>query len=465
MIQLVAEMVEVLRQNGLKVAVSETLDCAEAMSIVGFDDRESTRAAMKSILCKRSADAAKFDRIFDVVFSRGARLAREIDMSLARQLEAQGLLSGDDLKMLVYVLSQNDQSLAPITRAVLGGDRGAFSGLLRRASLNLNFARLDNRFQAGFFQRRMLAGMGFEGMKSNHQAIVDELKRRGLSLEGVELVSTHLAAALRAVEAAAREEVDRQIAARAGERESLHDRSLARLSPAELAAVEQSVKRLAEKLKSRLIRRERSKRRGVLNPRKTLRRNLSLGGMPMVPQFRIKRPHRPEVVILCDVSDSVRNTSRLMLLFTYTLQSLFVRVRSFIFVSELGEITRFFKARRPEDALETVKQSQVVSMASNSNYGHAFASFLRRYSGALSRRTSVFVIGDGRNNYNESNVWALDELKQKVRRVVWLCSEPQSNWGLGDSLMRTYEKHVSQVMCVESLADFERLARDLVPLR
>ena len=183
----------------------------------------------------------------------------------------------------------------------------------------------------------------------------------------------------------------------------------------------------------------------------------------MVPQFRTRRPQRPDVVVLCDVSDSVRNASRLMLLFTWSLQSLFTRVRSFIFVSELGEVTKHFKDVPPETALETALSGDVISLSSNSNYGNALSTFAKNYLGTITRKTTVFVIGDGRNNFNAPHVWALEDLKRKARRVVWICTEPKANWGFGDSEMPNYSRAVTQVVTVLSLGDLEKLAPQLVP--
>jgi uncharacterized protein with von Willebrand factor type A (vWA) domain len=226
---------------------------------------------------------------------------------------------------------------------------------------------------------------------------------------------------------------------------------------------QRAVRALAERLKARLVKRRRSRRRGQLNPLRTLRKNITTGGIPMVPQFRTRRPERPDVVVLCDVSDSVRTTSRLMLLFTWTLQSLFSRVRTFIFVSELGEVTRIFKETRAEDALDVATASGVISLASNSNYGHALAHFARAHLGSVTRRTTVFVIGDGRNNFNQANAWALEDLRRKAKRVVWIATEPRTSWGFGDSEMNTYARSVSQVVVVQTLDDLTRVAAQLVP--
>jgi uncharacterized protein with von Willebrand factor type A (vWA) domain len=169
------------------------------------------------------------------------------------------------------------------------------------------------------------------------------------------------------------------------------------------------------------------------------------------------------VVVLCDVSESVRNVSRLMLLFTHTLQSLFARVRSFVFVSDLGEVTDLFRSLEPERALDLAVTGKAVSLQSNSNYGHALASFVRRELPAVTRRTTVLIIGDGRNNQNPPNVWALREIRRKARRVVWICPEERRAWGVGDSEMDLYARVCDQVVIVQSLSDLDRLADQLVP--
>lgn len=463
--QRVVEFVEVLRQNGLKVGVGEANDAVRALSEVGLEGRDVTRAALKATLCKRPQDVALFDKAFDFYFAGASKVLEAIDQSLLARIQEEGLLGEDELAMIAMMMGQLAGQMAPLTLAAAQGDRGKLSHLLRQASLQLDYSQLQNTLQTGFYARRLLAAAGAETMRSQIESIGKELTSRGVSDLAVELVSKHLAAALRKVEEAARLEVLRQSAARLmSPTPSLSDKALQSLSRQEVDLALRAVRALAQKLKARLIRRERSKRRGQLNPRRTLRKNLSWGGVPMVPQFRKRRPQRPDVVVLCDVSDSVRNTSRLMLLFCWSLQSLFARVRSFIFVSELGEVTKHFKDARPEEALEAALGGGLISLTSNSNYGHALATFARNYLGTVTRRTTVFIIGDGRSNFNAPQQWALKDLKRKAKRVVWICTEPKTNWGFGDSEMNRYARDVSQVVTVLTLSDLEKIAPQLVPV-
>lgn len=462
--QRVVEFTEVLRQNGLRVAVSETQDAVRALAGLGVDEMETTRAALKATLCKRAADVAVFDKAFDFFFSGAAKTLENIEKSLLARITEQGLLEGDELKMIVWMMDRLAGQMSPMTEAALAGDRGRLAQIFRNASLQLDFSRIQNALQTGFFSRRLLTAAGGETMRSDLGSIEGELRSRGMSARGLEVVSKHLGEALRSVEDAARAEVQRQTNARLRKASAgPMDKPLSQLSRQEIELAGRAVRALAEKLKARLVRRQKSRKRGQLNPRRTLRRNLTSGGVPMVPVFRTRRPERPDVIVLCDVSDSVRTTSRMMLLFTWTLQSLFTRVRSFIFVSELGEITSHFKDTKPEDAIDVATRSNVISMTANSNYGNAFAQFARGHVGSVTRRTTVLVIGDGRNNYNEASVWAIEEIKRKARRVVWIATEPKTNWGFGDSEMANYAKAVNQVVVVQTLSDLERVAHQLVP--
>jgi uncharacterized protein len=460
----IVEFSEVLRQNGLKVSATETLDAVRALSEVGLADRGLTRTALRATLCKRASDVPTFERAFDFYFSGAARSLEGLDRSLAARLAEEGLLEGDELRMVVAWLASLGGQLAPLTRATLRGDRAQLAGLFREAALELDFSRLESSLQAGFFGRRLFAGAGGDALRSELATLGDELAARGVSARGLEIVGRQLSQALRQVEEAARAEVQRQVKARlrqgAG---SLGDKPLATLTRQELTRAEAAVRALAQKLKARLVKRRRSRRRGQLNPLRTLRKNISAGGIPMVPQFRSRRPERPDVVVLCDVSDSVRTTSKLMLLFTWTLQSLFARVRTFIFVSELGEVTRIVKEARAEEALDLAASSGVISVAANSNYGRALAQFARVHLGSVTRRTTVLIIGDGRNNFHAPNTWALEDLTRKAKRVVWIATEPATNWGSGDSEMATYARAVSQVVVVRTLDDLTRVAAQLVP--
>jgi len=326
---------------------------------------------------------------------------------------------------------------------------------------------MESQFQQGFYARRLLSAAGNSNAQRDLESISAELRARGLDVDGIEVVSDALANALRKVEQAAREEVERQVRARVPRlrQAAQGEKRFSTLSREELERAQIAVRRLAEKLKARLVRRERTKKRGALNVRRTLRKNLGLGGVPASLAFRSRRPERPDVVVLCDVSDSVRNVTRVMLLFVHTLQSLFHRVRSFVFVSDVGEVTELFRKADVSEAIELAVAGKAISLHANSNYGHALASFARDHLGAVSRKTTFIVIGDGRNNFNPPHVWALQDIKRKARRLIWICPEERYAFGTGDSEMLLYSRVCHQVATVQTLKDLEEVAEVLVPRR
>ncbi|MGQ0508490.1 MAG: VWA domain-containing protein [Myxococcaceae bacterium] len=461
----IVEFAEVLRQNGVRVSTSEVNDAVVATGEVGLEDRALFRSALQAALVKRELDQEVFIRTFDVFFTGAIKTLEALDKSLLDQLTAQGLLEGDELTMVVATVNRLFNQLSPLAQAALQGDRARLAQLFRSATLQLDFTQMQSSLQTGFFSRRLIGAAGGDQLRGDLQAIENELNARGLSAEGVEIVSRQLGEALRRVEDASRREVERQIQARTRKkRDAVADRPFHTLSRAEIEQAHSAVRRLAEKLKSRLVRKQRSHRKGALNVRRTLRKNLPWGGVPMAPQFRSRRPERPEVIILCDVSDSVRNVSRLMMLFMHTLQSLFVRVRSFVFVSDVGEVTRYFKELDVDQAIDLATAGKTISLHSNSNYGRALAAFARDQLGSISRRTTVVVIGDGRNNFNANNAWALKDIRRKCRRLLWICPEERRSWGFGDSEMLHYAKLCHQVVVVQSLSDFAKVAEQLVPI-
>ncbi|MHB8418918.1 MAG: VWA domain-containing protein [Myxococcales bacterium] len=457
------EFAALLRQAGLRLSAGEVADAARALDLTGLADREVARAALESALVKRERDTPTFRRLFDLYFGGAAALVAGLEQGLLARIAEEGLLDPESLEMLAWELS--NRRLSPLTRAALGGDAAETARLLRGAALQVNLAQLSSPLQQGFFARRLGGAAGMGDLSQELAALEADLRARGLDPAALELIGRRLAETLRDVESAVRAIVDREAAARLGlrPRSTIEERPFHSLSPGEVQEMEAAVRKLAERLKARLLRRQRTRRRGALNVRRTLRRNLGAGGTPFRLAFRGKRPQRPDVVVLCDVSDSVRNASRLMLLFMHTLQALFHHVRSFAFVSEIGELTSELREVDARRAIDLALAGKVVSLYANSNYGRALSIFAREHLGAVTRRTTVLVIGDGRNNYNPANEWALQDIRRKARRLIWISPEPRSSWGLGDSEMHRYARHCNQVAVVGSLADLARLAEEIVP--
>ena len=455
------DFVGLLRQNGLRISPAEVADAARAAVLVGLEERGAFRGALRATLVKRGQDAPVFDRLFELYFTGAKDLIEGLERSLLDALAAERL-SEQDLEEIARALSQ----MSPMTQALAQGQTAQLARLLRQATLSIDFRGLQSPLQRGFYARRLLQAAGGGKAEAELRQILEALKERGKGPDTVELAARQIDRTLKGLEEAARRVAEREQKVRDPEQkadQSLLHRNLASLTPDEVQRMRAVVRRLAERLKSRLSRRRKVRRRGKLSVRRTLRKNLSTGGEPYKLVFRARRKERPEIVVLCDVSDSVRNVSRLMLQFVYTLQELYSRVRSFVFVSDLGEVTHLFKKTDVNSAVDLATAGKVINISANSNYGQALKLFHSTYFGSITRRTTVLVIGDGRTNYNPPNAWALAELKRKCRRLVWLCPEEKSSWGFGDSEMPLYARHCHRVESVRSLDDLARVAAELMP--
>jgi len=450
-----------LRQNGLRISPAEVADAAQAALLVGMEDRASFRGALRATLVKRGQDAAVFDRLFELYFTGAQDLVDGLQGSLLDALE-QEKLNELELEEVARLLAQ----MSPLAQALLTGRTDQLARILRQATLSVDFRGLQSPLQRGFYARRLLQAAGATQAEKELQQLLQALRERGLDPARLELVSRKTSQTLKALEEASRRVADREQKARdpesRGDKSLLH-RNIASLSADEVQRMRTVVRRLAERLKARLSRRRKVRRKGKLSVRRTLRKNLSTGGEPYKLVFRARRPERPEIVVLCDVSDSVRNVSRLMLQFVYTLQELYARVRSFVFVSDIGEVTPLFKKTDVSTAVDLATAGRVINLSANSNYGHALKLFRDTWLGSLNRRTTVIVIGDGRTNYNPPNAWVLAELKRKCRRLIWLCPEEPHSWGFGDSEMPLYARHCDRVESVRSLDDLARVAAELMP--
>ncbi|MBR2979538.1 MAG: VWA domain-containing protein [Myxococcaceae bacterium] len=454
-----------LRQNGIPVSTAELIDAAQAIALVGLDDRERLRATLAATLIKRQRHQARFERIFDLYFDGAARLLDALGESAAKAIERAGWLERGELERLATALQKHALALSELSRAALDGDGAALLACLRQAALHLDFSKLDGPAQQGFFARRLLKRAGMDATRQELAEIAHHLTARGLSDEAIDLTNRALKDVLKRVERAAAEWVSQEVRLRArhGESPDLAEQPFMALDAEEFAIVTRAVRRLAERLKTRLTCRRRQARRGRLDVRTTLRRNAGLcDGWPRLA-FRRRRASRPELVILCDLSDSVRPTARTMLLFATTIQSLFARTRTFVFVNELREVTHLIKDVDPRRGGDLRRLSEAIDFGGNSHYGRVFAELAARESAALGRRTTLLVIGDGRGNYSDPGLDALDDIARRTGRLLWITPEPKSRWAESDCELWRYEKRCTRVATVACLADLEALADLLVP--
>lgn len=461
--------VEALRSSGVRVSQQESLDMARALALLGeeaFVDRERLRATLAATLVKSGSEQPVFERVFDLHF----RFEIEADPLLAEDLtgslERRGL-SPERAAELAAAMGAEAPPDSELLRALLAGDVHELTRLLRLALEQTDLRGLETPFQIGYFAQRLLTRLGMDDLEARLANLVaaaggsaseDEARALRGSLDERLLALRRLGR--RAIQA--EYEKRRAVAAPTDDKEALLDRPFAQLSRAEHERMKVLVRRLAERLKARLLRLERQRKRGRLDVRRTLRASLATAGVPLRLHFKKKRRERPEIVVLCDVSDSVRAASVFMLELVYSLSELFREVRGFVFVDRIGEVTELFERVGPDEAIEAVQRGDVVSVYANSDYGRVLRDFFAAHEGSLGRKTTVVLLGDGRTNYRASESWVLEEIQRRVRHVIWLCPEPRGLWGFGDSEMPAYARHVDAALVVSNLRELAAVVDRLV---
>ncbi len=230
----------------------------------------------------------------------------------------------------------------------------------------------------------------------------------------------------------------------------------------EMAQLERALRPLSRKLAVRLARKRRRRRRGPVDLRHTVRRSLSTGGVPIDLRFKPPRPAKPEIFVIADVSGSVASFARFTLHLVHAISSQFSKVRSFVFVDGLDEVTSLFEGvEDPAEAVARINaEADVIAFDGHSDYGRALSTFHDRYAKDLTKRSTVLILGDARNNYHQAHAEVLADLHRTApRRVYWLNPEPTSYWNSGDSIVSQYAPYCDRVIECRTLAPARGLRR------
>jgi uncharacterized protein len=438
----VTELVRALRRAGVPVAVSDGLDAVRVTGIVDLLDREQLRAGLAATLVKAPGHRAAFDTLFDVHFPPRPGVGDEDDA----ERDPGGFIA----ELIQAILDGDDAAVDRLAREAVG----AYGGVRNRDGTTSWFTyRVFRHLNTAGILRRLLGEAGVDGDDLADRLARDEFEGR-----------------LRRFRAEVEAEARRRLTAQRGPEQVA--RTLVRTLPEEQdffrvtaddeAEMRRAVRPLARRLASRLAVKRRRARDGRLDPRRTLRGALSSGGVPIDPVFRAKRPHRPEIVLVCDVSGSVSAFARFSLLFTHALQGQFSRVRSFAFIETVDEITDLFHEGDPVAAFRRMAtEAKVVLYDGRTDYGSALGTMLDRYADAITPRTTLLILGDARNNYRSSNAAALAELRRRAKRVYWLNPEPAATWDSGDSIMSTYAAHTDATVECRNLRQLAKFIETL----
>ena len=464
----IVEFTNLLRKAGVRVSVAESLDAFNAIDEMPLEDRDLFKDALRATMVKRGNDIDTYDRLFDLFWSGfHDQLQSELKQALS------GMPGDFDLERLLEqlreMLENMDIDLSELAKALLSMDANALEKLIQQAGEESEVGNIRNMLQIGFFSRRMIEQMNMEGAAGELKTLLDRLREEGMDEDRLgefeALMKAIQEAARRAVRQFTERELDKQNHdyIERFRRESLLEKSFYNLTEEDLRRLREVVQRLAQKLKSVITMRRKRERRGKFDLKTTMRRNMAHGGVPFDLVFKQRKKEKPKLVVLCDISSSVANVSRFFLQFIFSLQDCFTKVRSFVFVAELGEVSQLFRDRDIFDAIDlALDGGEVINPYTRSNFGMAFHVFWRDYLSAIDSRTTVVVIGDARNNYNDPRAWCLREVHSKAKNVVWINPEAPGAWGFGDSVMDKYLPFTDVAEECRNLKQLTRLVDKLV---
>lgn len=479
MLDVLQGFVHELRAAGLPVSMTENLDAMRGVEQVPLTEREAFREVLAATLVKSFRHRRAFDTVFDVYFSLytggvdgdGEPGAEAGDVDEAGGVPGQqgsggsgeGMSNEELAEMLMAALMNMDQDQLRQIAAMavsrfagmepgrpVGGtyylyrtlrqlDYDALAGkLLERAQQaqgqgegDADETDLQARFAREEYERRL---------RELRDMIEAEIRRRLVADRGVEAMARTLRKPLP-------EDIDFMHASRE-----------------EMQQLQRAIEPLTRALAARLAQRRKRKNRGHLDFRSTVRHSLSYGGVPAEPKFKSPRPSKPEIMVVADISGSVASFARFTLQFVYAIAGQFSKVRSWVFIDGIDEVTRFFQeSDELTEAVQRVNtEADVVWVDGHSDYGHAFEVFRDRHLAEITPKTSIILLGDARNNYHASQAWVLKDLRQRARRLYWLNPEPRGYWDTGDSIVSEYGVHCDGVYECRNLRQLQRFVAAVV---
>jgi len=468
----VIEFTNLLRKSGIRVSVAEGIDTFQALDELSLEDREIFKDAMRAAMVKRGDEIATYDELFDLYWSGFYDSLRESFGSMSSEMGQMGIDLEDLLRQLAEMMGQmdaGDMNLSDLAKALLTQDLNQLEQMIRQAAEAAGAQRIENMLQIGFFSRRTSEQMDLEGAGQELEDLARRLEEMGLSPEQAQAMRELIRKLQETMRRSVRNFVERELQQQNHDymekfrKEMLTEKSFYHLTEEEIRKMREVVNRLAQRIKNILSIRRKRLKRGKLDLHTTLRRNMARGGIPFEVVFKQRRKERPKLVILCDVSSSVANVSRFMLQFMYSLQEAFTKIRCFVFVAELGEVTPVFQEKEITDAIEkALDGGDVINVYTRSNFGYAFHHFWKNFLSAVDNKTTVLVLGDARNNYNDPKAWCLRDIHNKAKNVVWLNPESPSAWGFGDSVMNRYLPYCDVVEECRNLRQLSKIVDQIV---
>ncbi|MGD9791858.1 MAG: VWA domain-containing protein [Acidimicrobiia bacterium] len=476
MLDLLNGFITELRNAGLPVSLTENLDAMAAIKHIPLEDREAFKYALAATLVKNNSHWRSFETIFEVYFSlRGPQYNLKdgnLEELWREMQEAEGQ-EGDNRGSAGGAMDQlsAEELAAMLMNALMNGDDAVMRAIARQAVQRYAGMEPGRPVGGTYYLYRTLRNLNLDAVMEQLMEKARQEATGGLTPLEERLERDEYEARIDRLKKEVEAEIRRRLVADRGAaamaktlRKPLpEDVDFMHASREEMVDLRKALQPLTRRLAVRLARKRRHGRKGPLDFRNTVRHSLSYGGTPAEPKFKYPRPAKPELMVVADISGSVAAFARFTLMLVYAIQGQFSKVRSFVFIDGIDEVTEFF--RGVEDVTEAVHrvntEADVVWVDGHSDYGHAFEVFWERWGKEVTAKTTVVLLGDARNNYHASQSWVIKEMSKKARHIYWLNPEPRSYWNTGDSIVGEYGNFADGVFECRNLRQLESFVENL----
>ncbi|HXD12485.1 MAG TPA: VWA domain-containing protein [Anaerolineales bacterium] len=453
----ILQLISALRASGVRVSLAESAEAFSAVDIMGIQDREEFRLSLRATLVKDLKDIPTFDKLFPLFFGTG---------------QPPPLMGGnpsedmtpEEAQMLADALRQFAENLRQRMQRLMNGEqlsREELEALGQMVGLN----QVDDLRYQNWMAQRMMRALAFPEVREAFKELMEQLQQMGMSRDRVEqmrnMIQQNLQGMRDQIEQFAGERIAENMSEKPrGERaDDLMNRPFTALSDADKKVLQHEVKRLAAILRTRIALRQKHAKSGQLDPKATIRTNLKYHGVPMEIKHK-DRVRKPKIVVICDISTSMRFCSELMLSFLFALQGQVRKTQAFAFIDHLEYISEDFSGSNADAAIASVLW-RMPSGHYNTDLGWSLNDFQNEYMDTLNGQTTLIIVGDGRNNYYDPRLDIFSTMSRRAARTIWLNPEPPVMWH-GDSDMPRYAPLCNNVLKVSNLRELANAVDSLL---
>jgi len=468
-VRFVADFIGALREAGLPVSPAESLDALKAIKLLGLESRETSKTVLALTLVKRQSDQVIYEELFDLYFTSVEKAkvtdeAKEVDEfgtePAGNALEPQNeQTDASTNESDTHSLDTSEADKSDGAQANASSALGQALSKEQDMSLAIAQAAVAEKLssivlftQKNHFAYKIMQRLGDEALSIEIRAEANSLELKKMQRE----LTKSRARLLDQV----KDYVEQQYMIFARHKglkyrvDYLQQVKLSQLDRLDYKLMQSLVQRAARKLASQHSRRRLTRKRGQLDVRKTIAANAAFDGALFHTRWKATRIERPKIVAICDVSGSVSRVARFLLLFLYSLQDVMPKVRSFVFASDMIEVTELFELQGIELALEEIMKRWG---GSSTDYGKALVGFQSQALASIDKKTTVIMLGDARNNQGDGRIDIWEKVFRKSKRVLWLNPEHRNSWDTGDSIMSEYLPWCGSVEPCRNLKDIERI--------